>query len=141
MKLGSSAVLGALILGLVPVLHAADQSNSPKGWEAAKPIMVQSCFGCHAPDLAPAPPPVRGSDMMSKRKRVMAKASSGFGMGDKFPFTNDDGPKDQLKSLKKMLSTGKMPPPKMADLQLGKPLSAADRKVLLDWVAGEQKKP
>jgi hypothetical protein len=102
------------------------------------PILKDSCFACHVPG---ANTPYTGQDpvMEKKIKKEIGDGLDALTMGDKFPFVDEDPAAKQLKHLEKELSKGFMPPHSQAETGLGLPLSDKNRKMLLSWVAQEQK--
>lgn len=103
-------------------------------WEEAKPILVNSCFACHASQFAPAPKPAVSISGEKKRKKEIRRAEASFLMGEVFPFPGKASPERQAQKMKYMLNTGRMPPNGHRKLGLGSLLKSADRRVLMDWL-------
>ncbi len=100
--------------------------------KTALPILQQSCFACHGPKPQ-STDGIQDSNLKKKTVKVIAKAQKEFSMVETFPFPESDDPKDDLKDITKALQKGWMPPKSQKTLNLGQPLSAQDKKVLLDW--------
>jgi cytochrome c553 len=106
--------------------------------KTALPILQQSCFACHGPKPQ-STDNIQDPDLKKKADKMIAKAQKEFAMAETFPFPQSDEPKDDLKDIAKSLQKGWMPPKSQKKLNLGQPLSAQDKKALLDWVARAQK--
>jgi hypothetical protein len=133
----SSFLSGAILIG--STLAFADAPPAAIDFhQTVLPILKDSCFACHVPG---ANAPYTGQDpvLAKKIKKIVGGGLDALTMGDKFPFVDDDPADKQLKHLQKELSKGFMPPRSQAETGLGLPLSDKNRKILLDWVAQEQK--
>jgi hypothetical protein len=117
----------------------ADTATTPIDFnKTVLPILKNSCYACH---VAGADKPYASKDPLVEKKiaKVVADGLDALTMGDKFPFPTEQNAGKQLHHLEKVLSKGFMPPESQAKLGLGLPLSDKDRKVLLNWVAQQQK--
>jgi hypothetical protein len=102
------------------------------------PILRQSCFACHGPkpqslDL------IQDPNLMKKGKKAIDSAQAMLQMEERFPFSGDDNPKQDLKDMSKSLKKGWMPPEEQKEFKLGVPLNDADKKIVLDWVEKSMK--
>ncbi|HTC19936.1 MAG TPA: heme-binding domain-containing protein [bacterium] len=106
--------------------------------KTALPILQQSCFACHGPKPQ-STDTMKDPDLKKKADKMIAKAQKDFSMAETFPFPQSDEPKDDLKDITKTVQKGSMPPRSQKVLNLGQPLSAQDKKALLDWAARARK--
>jgi hypothetical protein len=102
------------------------------------PILRQSCFACHGPkpqslDL------IQDPDLRKKGKKVIDSAQAMLQMEERFPFSGDDNPKQDLKDMSKSLKKGWMPPEEQKKFKLGIPLNDADKRIILNWVEKSMK--
>jgi len=102
------------------------------------PILKQSCFACHGPKPQNLDR-ILDPDLRKKSKKVIDSAHDMLQMEERFPFSGDTNPKQDLRDMSKALKKGWMPPEEQKKFNLGSPLSDADRKTLLDWVAKSRK--
>src|SRR5258708_23224958 len=110
----------------------ADFSNK------ALPIHQQSCFACHGPKPQ-STDNIKDPILRKKAARTIYRAQKDFPMSEIFPFKGSDDPKEDLKVFSKSLRKNRMPPPIQKTLNFGQPLSARDKKDLLDWAAHAKK--
>ncbi len=100
--------------------------------KTALPILRQSCFACHGPQPQ-GTDGIQDPALRKKAVKTIAKAQNELRMDITFPFPGSDNPKDDLKDMVRALQKGWMPPEIQKVLKFGQPLSAPDKKILLDW--------
>ena len=132
----------ALLTFLIPQVLLADTSDVEKLQadfsKTALPILQRSCFACHGPKPQ-STDNIQNPSLRKKAVKMIARAQKDFPMSEIFPFPRSEDPKDDLKVLRKSLRKGSMPPSSQKALNMGKPLSARDKKALLDWAARARK--
>jgi hypothetical protein len=121
-------------MGVFILFFAFYGSAGAQTWDEAKPVLVNSCFACHASRLAPAPKPAVSISGEKKRRKEIRRAEASFLMGDTFPFPGKASPQKQAQEMKYMLNAGRMPPNGHRKLGLGERLKSVDRKLLMGWI-------
>ncbi len=106
-------------------------------FQSVLPLLQKSCFPCHLPQEIPDLPD--DPQEMAKALKELHDAQADFQMGPAFPFPNRAAPPKQLQELKEQVQGKWMPPGTWTKLGWGQPITDAQRKQLLDWIAQEQK--